>query len=514
MNFLNRPIFPLPINWSSQVSRSVTYDLRENSLGFGAEYFTPTATYDVTGWDFSIYHPNGESILQFECFADQLVGRLKGFWLPCPFNAAEYKQGISTTCLAIRKEGLCQTWAKRPDQFLFFTFPDGTTAAAQVLTVAAGDASGTWPADWNYPVDSIDPNLEYIFLSQPLPQVPSTGTNIQRLHYVRFAADAEEFESDAENMGTMRLSVVELPLEYTQQETGLQPIYLYAIEMDAPVNETWYYTSFAAGVASGGQLYQPWAMTHSAIKQTTDGNSNAVTLSAEPDPSHPFSILAGLPPGAPMWITIMRCYLSNPNAVKNIFVGYLEEAPDSGDKLMAIANSRLAWLKTKTPRFFIGSTCNWVLYDQQTCTVPPAFFTTSVTIQAVVLSQLPQLQVIFNFAFQLENWQSDDWFAGGTLQVGVGVKYEIRSIIGSEWVPPVGGNAGYLLLTLSAPLKKNGEGVQCQISAGCDHTANGQNGCKIKFNNFVNFGGFVDVPEDNLSLQGINTSNAMGNKKG
>jgi hypothetical protein len=517
MNYLNRPIFPFAINWDEAVQRSLTFDLRETALGFGAEYFSPTEEYDVTGWEFALYHKSNGSgqsdILAFECFADQVVGRLNGFWLPSPLQAATFVKALSAQVIVIKPSGWAQTWNERPDQFLMFNFLDGTSAPAQIETVSTGDASGTWPAGLNIPIDEIDPAYEYIILTEPLPEVPGPGTGIQRLHYVRFANDAEEMTCDADNMGVMKISVVELPLEYTLQATGLQPIYLYQISMKAPVQTVWNYTSFAAPVVANGTIFKPWPMTHGAIKQSTDGNSNPVKVTAKFDPAHPFSLLGGTPPGAVMWLTIMRCYIGNPNATTNIFVGFVDFMSDGTDKVEATVQSRLAWLKTKIPRFFIGTICNWVLYDPNTCGVGAAFFTTVVTIKSVVASQLPQLQCSFNFAFETDDWQTVNWFQGGSLQAGVGLNYEVRSIVASEWIPANGNVPGYLLLTLSARLKKNGAGAQCSIAAGCDHTANGQNGCGPKFNNFPNFGAFVDVPEENLSLKGIDNSNAMGGKK-
>jgi hypothetical protein len=238
-----------------------------------------------------------------------------------------------------------------------------------------------------------------------------------------------------------------------------------------------------------------------------------VEVTAKPDNSHPFSILAGMPPGAVMWITIMRCYLGAPNNAVNIFAGYVREIKDSTDKYTAQCESRLKWLTTKLPRFLIGTTCNWVLYDPNTCTIARGNFTTTVTIQKVAVSQLPQLQVTFNFDLNLAQQQQQNWYAGGTLEVGVGLNYELREIIASQWMAPVGETPGYLLLTLSAQLRKNGVGAFCQVTAGCDHTVNGANGCIPKFDNFQNFGGFVDVPQENLALRGLNLSNAMGGKK-
>ncbi|MDE2106253.1 MAG: hypothetical protein KGL39_54035, partial [Patescibacteria group bacterium] len=260
MIYLGRQVFPFAPNWAQAVQRSISYDLRSKLLGFGAEYFTPTATYTVNTWSFSLLLATGADLLAFEDFCDALVGRLNGFWLPCPLQAAQWAgimpasggsadasgtwtadetdvdasglilgTGISKTQFKIAAEGLADSWNARPDQHLFFTFGDGTQGAALIQGV----------------VDNGD-GTETVTLTTALAQAPDANTLIQRLHYVRFGADEESYEFEAENIATSKISVVELPLEYTDAETGLRPIYLYHFWMKAPVNVDWFYTSFAS----------------------------------------------------------------------------------------------------------------------------------------------------------------------------------------------------------------------------------------------------------------------------
>lgn len=492
MNYLTRPVFFFQIDWSGAVERSLTFDLRQTTLGFGADYFVPTMEFTATGWDFSLYHKCGADILAFESFADALTGRLQGFWLPCPLRAAVFTAAISTTQFKIVAESLSDTWNARPDTHLFFTFADGSQAAGQIQGV----------------VDNGD-GTETVTMTAALPQAPAAGTVLQRLHYVRFASDTEEIDYDEESAGAMKLTVIELPLEYTDAETGLQPIYLYNFRMKAPANTSWHYTSFAAPVVNKGNVYAAWPMTHGAIKQTVDGNSNQVEVTAKPDDTHPLSLYAGIPPGCVLWVDIYRCYLGASDTTKTIFSGFVTEVQDDGDKYTAKCDTRIAWLKTKLPRFYIGTQCNWTLYDQNTCKVGRALFETTVTITAIEAGELPVIRCTFNFGFQLANWQTVNWFQGGTFEIGIGLNYELRSIVASEW----DGTDGVLRLTLNAPLTRNGVGAQPQIAAGCDHTPDGVNGCTAKFNNFKNFGGFVAVPDQNLSLKGLNTTAAQGNKK-
>lgn len=487
MNYLNRPVFLFPVDWDAATQRSLNFDLRETSLGFGAEYFTPTAAYTVTGWDFSIVLESGNDWITFEAFADSRFGQLQGFWLPCPLQAAAFAAAISPTQFKIVAEDLAATWNERPDQHLFFEFTDGTQFAAKISDVTdSGDGTET------------------VTLAAALPQPLTADCRIQRLHYVRFNDDTEAASFLSEHSGTLKLSVVELPLEYTNAATGLQPVFLYHFWADTPVNNHWRYTSFAAPVVSNGKVFSNWPMSHGEIKQTTDGNSNPVDITAKPDVSHPFSLFANLPPGKGLRCEILLAYLATPDNTKKIFTGFVDTLEDRGTEYVAHCLDRLAWLKTSLPRFLIGSTCNYILYEPNTCKVLRQFFETTVTLEEIVDGQLPVIRCSFIYSLNLNQYQTDDWFRGGIVETGFGLQYEIRSVLGSKW------NGTELELTLNAPLIFAPPDANLQLVTGCDHTVTA---CLTKFNNFDNFGAFVAVPDQNLSLKGLNASVAQGNKK-
>lgn len=479
--------FTFKPEWSKAVSRQITYDLRETDLGFGAEYFTPLATYTVNAWDFTIRLESAADILSFESFNNLLLGRLKAFYLPTPMDAAQFVAGVSTTQFDIVYEDLSSSWNTRPDKKLYLTLQDGSHASVTIQNVT-DNGDGT----------------ERVTLTAALPMVPSAGTTIQRLHLVRWANDLEEMQFLAENVALVKLTAVELPLEYAAIYNGEQPVFLYDIYADAPVNLHWRYTSFASAVASNGQLYQPWAMSHEAITQGTDGQDNPVNVSAKPDATHPFSLLAGVPPGRVIWLDIYRVDATNLAAPVKIFSGYIATVTDDGLKYTAKCLSRLAWLQTKLPRFYIGSNCNHILFEPNTCRVARAPFETTVTHYADVAGNLPQIQVTFDFAFDLAHWTTTDWWENGIIEAGIGTTYEVRSIVASRF------DGVRLSLVLNAKFNHVTPGTKLQIVAGCDHSAAT---CKSKFNNFDNFGGFVAVPDRNLSLQGLNTSVSAGNKK-
>lgn len=493
MNYLGRQIFPFKIQWTKAIERAIDLDLRSNLIGFGAEYFTPTQTYTVNSWSFTLFLRSGADLLAFEDFCDALIGRANGFWLPCPTQAARFAAAIDTSHFKIVSEGLADTWNTRPDQHLLFTFDDGTQAAGQIAGV----------------VDNGD-GTETVTMSAALPQAPAAGVNIQRLHYVRMSSDQESYDFEAENKAMIQLTVAELPLEYTNAETGLQPIYLYHYWMKAPVAVDWYHTSFAAPVVSNGKVFSPWPTSHGEIKQSTDMNANPVDITVKPDETHPLAMFVGMPPGQTLWLQISRCYLAAPDTVKKLFTGFMKAPETGGIEWKAQAVDRLDWLKTKSPTFFFGTNCNYDLYEPHTCKVPRAPFETTVTLYNVVSSQPPVIRVTFDFGFQLANWKKEDWFKGGLLETNLGIQYDLRSIVHSHW------NGNQLELTLNAPIRSFNlaAGTQYQIVAGCDHTSQGANGCGPKFNNFLNFGACVVLLDRNLTLKGLNTNVSQGNKKG
>jgi hypothetical protein len=102
--------------------------------------------------------------------------------------------------------------------------------------------------------------------------------------------------------------------------------------------------------------------------------------------------------------------------------------------------------------------------------------------------------------------QVANYFAQGWLETGVGTQFEIRTILASSY----NGGAGQLTLTLNLGLQHAVAGQTLQLAPGCNGDAAT---CKSKFNNFVNFGGFVAVPEKNLSLQALENETNVGDKK-
>ena len=483
MNLLGRPIFTFELNWRDAIARQVTFELRPEDIGFGAEYFTPTQTWTVNGWTATVTLAEAATLAAFDTFTAGLVGRLNGFWLPIPVAAAQISGGTSTTVFSVAAESLSTFWNDRPDTWLLFTFADGSTAAAQMQSVTAAGATET------------------VTLAAPLAQIPDAGTRIQKLHYVRLAADDEEGEFFMEGAMTRKLSVVELPLEYAAAQQGLRPVYLFHVWASAPAETHWHYTSFAAPVVSQNVLYANYPITFSGLADTDDGSSADLKIVAKPDPAHPFSLFLPNPFSGVLFIEVVAVDYTAPDTQTKLFNGRVVKVEDGGSKLTATCESRLGFLKRKIPRYFKGKSCQNTLYDPATCKAGRAWFETTVNIASVAGPDVfpPKVVCTFLLAAFAEKFKAEGYLVNGQIEAGEGTNYEARTIIASSYNVAT----SQLTLTLNLPLHRVTAGLNAQIVAGCDHTAAT---CLQKFNNFQNFNGFVAIPDRNPVLKAVNAS--------
>ena len=483
MIFLTRPVFLFTADWSSAVSRVIKYDLREGDIGYGAPYFVPTQDWTVNSWMFSLTLPTDVQIAAYEAFTAALTGPLSGFWLPVPFEQAKIVAATSTSVFNIQGENLASYWNARPDTYLFFTFPDGTHAAGQIQSVVT------------------DGTLETVTLTAALPEQPVAGTGVAKLHYVRLASDEEPFEFYAENQQTRTVNVVELPEEYAAAQVTLSPIYLFHFWANAPIQEDWYYTSFAAPVVSAGELYANWPIDFNSLINVADGSNDDLKIQAEPDPSFPFDLFFPVPFSGTLYVSVSLVDYSAPDAQTLLFTGRVTAVEDDGMKQTATCESRLGLLARKLPRICKGQTCQNILYDQNTCKVGQAPYSTSVNIASISAGTVLPTQVAVTFllpAFQAK-YQAANYLAQGLFESGEGDEYEARTIIASSW----NAGTGQLTLTLNMPLILTAAGANATVTAGCDHTPAT---CQAKFNNYQNFVGFIAVPDRNPVIKAVNAN--------
>ncbi len=490
MNYLARPIFDFEINWANPVNKSFTYDLSEVSLGFGAEFFNALQTHVVQGYQCSVELPTNEAIDEYDQFIGDVLGRLRGFWLPAPFAAVKWKAAVDTTYFDIEDQGLRDTWDAHPDVHLIFITPAGAMQTAKITAVAQ-QGSG-----------------ERITLDTALNPQPTAATRILRLHYVRLADDIERGTFKKEGYMTRELRVIELPLEYTEYETGTRPLWLYHFWTTNPGDQHWRYTSFAADVVSANALYSKFPMNHGELVDDTKLDKT-LDISAQHDAAHPFALFLPIAFSRTMNVEVIESSYTNPDVQSVRFAGQVRRVSDDGEKLVARCDSWLSVLNRKIPRMQIQQTCNYNLFDPITCKALRAGHETTAVIVAIdSASQPPTVTVdlLYPELTQSANWITEDWFAQGFLETGSGLTYEVRTIVSSAlFAPP-----GRLLLELNIMLTQAIVGQYIQLVRGCDGKPET---CEDIFDNFINFGGFRAVPARNLSMKAINAVASQGDKK-
>jgi len=480
MNYLGQPVFPFTPNWRDAISRGIQFELRPEDVGYGQEYFTPTQSWTVNQWQLSVELPTPSDIVAFKAFVAGQVGPLKGFWLPMPLAAAQITAGASTSVFSIAAEGLSTFWQDRPDTTLFFTFHDGTQAAAQIQSVVPAGATET------------------VTLTAPLPQIPDAGTSIQKLQFVRFAGDKQPSKFVAEGYQIRNITLIELPLEYAVPLVGLRPIFLFHFWGAAPVNTHWYYTSFASPVASAGRIYANFPVDFSDLEDAHDGTSTPLKLTAKPDATSPLSLFLPVPFSGILYCEIFCVDYTAPDVQTLMFSGRVVSVEDGGSKLTPTCESRLAYLKRKILRALKGLTCGNIYCDPKTCKIGRANEQTTVNI--VAINAGPPMTIVCSFAFPAlaAKFQALNFFAQGLFESGLGLNYEARTILASTW------NAGtqQLTLTLNLALQKTQPGAQAEVTDGCDH----QPSTCIAKNNYQHFFGLPFVPPRNPTLKGINAN--------
>jgi uncharacterized phage protein (TIGR02218 family) len=496
MDYLTRPVFEFAIDWADPVNKAFSFDLRETPIGFGAEVFQSLQQYVVQGYQIVVdlntdWATGSSQIQEFDDFTAALTGRLKGFWLPAPFEGMEITAGIAgQPQFDIKRQRLAETWRDNPDVHLWFERDAYSSQPAKIINVV-----------------DLGTGFERVTIGAVLTdndQMLSPGSRVKRLHYVRLAEDVESGRFEAEGWQRRSVRVVELPQEYALAETGELPVYLYHFWLNAPMDVHWYYTSFAANVISGNNEYlaKP-GINHGAHRRSVRIEAETIDIEWVWADDHALALFVPLPFPRPMNVEVLEADYAIPDTTKKIFVGQVRAVPDRGDQLVAQCDSFGVILKRKMPRMYIQKECNFQVYEPRTCKAVQAFFEEPATIissNALVYPPTVTIRLKFPEAAHVVA----DYFAQGWIETGQQKRYELRSVIGST------GSVDVVTLTLNAPLRHATAGQSLVAVPGCDGQAAT---CDTKFDNFINFGGFPAVPDKNLSLKAVENRVSAGDKK-
>ncbi|MCX6907756.1 MAG: phage BR0599 family protein [Verrucomicrobia bacterium] len=476
MNYLNRPIFPIEIDWSENPARSFSYNLRELQIGFGALNVAPLQQEVLHGLQFSLALKVDE-LLALDAFVADRQHGLKGFWLPAESEVFTMESDLANGVCVIRNQSLASTWQTLPALYVWFE-PDGAAAFAARVTG----------------VEPVDAATERVTLDDA--SLNCAACAVRRLLYVRFAGDVEEAQFIAEGYATRKVRVIELPLEYAQAETGQRPVFLFDFAFVFPsATQHWRYTSFLDSVTISGATFAPYPITYKSLRRSAKIEQTTCTVQTILDPAGPFELYASGASDLPIAVTISKTTLPGLATPTVIFAGEITEIRLTGRVIDATVSNFVAAFSRRLPRMTVQKRCNWVLFDADTCGLSRSTYAKTATVGSATGADMQLSAAGLGAAFT-------GYYAQGTLQVGAGDSAQIRRIL---YDSSVDANTRRIILdrALTDPA-----GRTVTILPGCDRS---QATCANKFGNFNNFGGQPFVPARNLSMN--ITTNAQGGAK-
>jgi hypothetical protein len=495
VSYLGRPVAPLDISDSTRLdaeqSRGFQFDLRDIRLGFGAPTFSPLQSYLVNGWEVMAILDGAAAIQAWDCFTAALLGRANGFWLAdvsCLFDITSSPAGNTVRAT---DSGLAEVWAADPAIYVVFRKQGSADKFAGISSVT--DIGG---------------GLEEIVLDAAV-AVDATWL-CYRLRYVRMVDDVEKANfPGVENRQYRTVRVVELPHEYAAEETGTQPVWLYTFWIETPGGSTyWRYTSFGAGLNSGGNAFAAANITHGALKRSTRPESDEATIEVVRENGTPFAFFAPLTLPLNLWVKIEEATVGDPDTTTALFTGIVQRGPMVGKQMTLRCASAIDALGAESPNFMFQQRCNYRVFGpgcNNAGVLQDGFFSAVVTIDSISADR----RVIELRGAPLDGtningyakW-ADQYWALGWIAYGAGANYQVATILKSLAVVVAATNGARIFL--SVPLiAVAAVNDTLLITPGCDGL---RATCIVKYNNYVNFGGQPFLPKDNPSVPDVNMS--------
>ena len=489
--YLTRPVWTIPVNWTDTPKRTFSYDLRDILLGQASPKYQPLANSTVTGIEFEIQLGDEEAVMAFEAFVDAVKGRLTGFWLASPFSACKIVQGVNggTQEFDLQDQRLRDTYTAH--SYLVFVNSLGLRQYGRIANCVQ---------EQGYEKVTLADPVTTIPIETPLP-ITSTpvdaGWDCYRLLYVRFADDSSEIEFTADNFGSTKVRVIELPEEYAAIETGQQPVFLYELAF-AGTADLWRYTNLNVNVTSNSQVFTSWPILHDGHRQALEGGENTMKLSTVFDASSPAAKLFPYPTPSPLSVKVWEIAYGTPNTRTAIFSGVVDKAKLDGAKAELECVTMISALGRQFPRFFIQNRCNYCLFAGG-CGLAAVDWKWTATVTAMG-ARHAKLTIVTRATppgYAASPTLTANFFAFGWLEVRTvaGVKVLVRTIESNL------AEAGTMEVVLTAPVSvlDMPVGSVVWIYPGCDGT---KEVCRSKFFNFANWGGH-NLTATNLSINAV-----------
>jgi len=240
---------------------------------------------------------------------------------------------------------------------------------------------------------------------------------------------------------------------------------------------SWYYTSYQASVTFQNQVYLPRPITRSDF--STDNALKAIKVNIQAPVVEPLVQLIATAPYLPMYVDIIRCYLTDPSALyRVIFSGVIYGVGVENKTLTAECVSDGGILDKQFPRIFYQSYCNHNLYDAK-CGMDPMKFRVVTTCQGVSET---------NLTISAAAGRENGYFTGGRLVLAENNDMRlITSHVGSAVKILVG-------------IPELDPGKEVHLYTGCNGDIRT---CRIKFANSNRFLGMAYMPTKNPLVWGF-----------
>ena len=508
-------VFPWAVNWSRPVhAGGAVYEIDRQEIGPGRErarvYYEQNAERPVAG---RLTLPDADSIAKFIAWWLRQGGDASAHWAPAQIQpvrlAADAAMGATTLSITPASNwgpdtyaiGLSRSYGPEPEYARILSVAGGTVNLSAPLAIA-------WDKEETVLVPLVlarhrSPSIELDFITA------STAQAEVQWREVGAEGILAEGEDRGETIGR-----------------GPERAWLYTITTTrgGGASESQYFTSYERPVTLSGTIHEARVADHTEIRQSVILDREEITLNLRWWEDCPLELFMPGELVARMRLEVRvgdvnTLGVVDPSTVRTIFCGDITSAQFDGPLLSATAAGASALFDRQVPALVMQRVCNWTVYESG-CRL----LRTDWTFTAIVVSVAGTTLTLNTFAhpggLPPGFGTFADWFALGTLADATGENvFILRStaIAGGQMTLEVDREFD------TTPLA----GAVMTLVPGCDgrdvtcrpHTSDpgvSQADWKNpegKFNNFVNFGGFPQLPDTVPTLQPSPIPNTGSGKK-